>query len=106
MWKGSTHLGVGIATSGNKIVVVARYSPAGNFGRRYRENVLRQKPGGIFCFLAIYQHLLGIAFVVYLLDLLSRAENISSLFNFRMISKIFFEITTGILRSYYKSISP
>ncbi|XP_065065185.1 uncharacterized protein LOC135691294 isoform X1 [Rhopilema esculentum] len=45
VWKGSTHLGVGIATSGNKIVVVARYSPAGNFGRRYRENVLRQKPG-------------------------------------------------------------
>lgn len=46
MWKGSTRLGVGIATQGRMVVVVARYSPAGNFRGRYRENVLRQKSGG------------------------------------------------------------
>jgi len=45
VWKGSTKLGVGIATRGRMVVVVARYSPAGNFRGRYRENVLRQKSG-------------------------------------------------------------
>eukprot|EP00112_Aurelia_sp_Birch-Aquarium-sp1_P022647 Seg6460.2 transcript_id=Seg6460.2/GoldUCD/mRNA.D3Y31 product="Protein PRY1" protein_id=Seg6460.2/GoldUCD/D3Y31 len=45
VWKGSTRLGVGIATKGSKVVVVARYSPAGNFMRRFREHVHRQKPG-------------------------------------------------------------
>ena len=46
VWKGSTRLGVGIATRGSKVVVVARYSPAGNFMRRFKEHVHRQKPGG------------------------------------------------------------
>ena len=53
VWKGSTKLGVGIAKQGSTVVVVARYTPAGNFRGRYQENVQRRKPGGklIFTFL-------------------------------------------------------
>ena len=45
VWKGSTKLGVGIATRGSMVVVVARYSPAGNFMGRFAQNVFRQKSG-------------------------------------------------------------
>ncbi|XP_020613454.1 Golgi-associated plant pathogenesis-related protein 1-like [Orbicella faveolata] len=45
VWKGSTDLGIGVAT-GNKhgmkcTYIVARYRPAGNFMGRYQENVLK-----------------------------------------------------------------
>merc|ERR1712172_227372 len=39
VWKGSTEVGVGVALEGSKVVVVANYSPPGNFGGQYVENV-------------------------------------------------------------------
>jgi len=39
VWKGSTEVGVGVAQEGSKVVVVANYSPPGNFGGQYVENV-------------------------------------------------------------------
>ena len=46
IWKTTTKVGVGIAKRGNIVVVVARYTPQGNFMGRFGENVLRQKSGG------------------------------------------------------------
>merc|ERR1712158_242422 len=39
VWKGSTDVGVGVAQEGSKVVVVANYSPPGNFGGQYVANV-------------------------------------------------------------------
>merc|ERR1712037_806723 len=39
VWKGSTDVGVGVAQEGSKVVVVANYSPPGNFGGQYVDNV-------------------------------------------------------------------
>ena len=39
VWKASRKLGVGVATKNGKTFVVANYSPAGNFGNEYRQNV-------------------------------------------------------------------
>ncbi|XP_055606456.1 uncharacterized protein LOC129754419 [Uranotaenia lowii] len=41
VWKGSTKLGVGMATKGSNVVVVCNYDPPGNFTGRYRENVTK-----------------------------------------------------------------
>ena len=42
VWKSSQRLGVGIAynSAGTRVVVVARYSPPGNYANQYRANVL------------------------------------------------------------------
>ena len=47
IWKGTTKVGAAVVRRGNIVVVVARYTPAGNFMGRFKQNVLRQKPGGI-----------------------------------------------------------
>jgi len=39
VWKGSTEVGVGVAQEGSKVVVVANYSPPGNYGGQYVDNV-------------------------------------------------------------------
>merc|ERR1711942_474595 len=39
VWKGSTEVGVGVAQEGSKVVVVANYSPPGNYIGQYVENV-------------------------------------------------------------------
>merc|ERR1711971_303994 len=39
VWKGSTEVGVGVAQEGSKVVVVANYSPPGNFVGQYVDNV-------------------------------------------------------------------
>ncbi|KAK9882009.1 hypothetical protein WA026_018861 [Henosepilachna vigintioctopunctata] len=39
IWKSSKHLGVGIAKHKGSIIVVANYSPAGNFVKQFIENV-------------------------------------------------------------------
>ena len=39
MWAGSRVLGVGLATKGGKVIVVANYDPAGNVCGQYRDNV-------------------------------------------------------------------
>ncbi|XP_057290015.1 uncharacterized protein LOC130612678 [Hydractinia symbiolongicarpus] len=43
VWKSSTKLGVGVASKGRTVVVVARYTPQGNFLRRFEQNVMRLK---------------------------------------------------------------
>lgn len=42
VWKESTELGVGVATDGNKVMVVGQYSPAGNMSNAgyFEKNVL------------------------------------------------------------------
>merc|ERR1711963_667416 len=39
VWKGSTEVGVGVAQEGSKVVVVANYSPPGNYIGQYVDNV-------------------------------------------------------------------
>lgn len=39
IWKSSTKLGAAFARSGNQIIVVAHYAPAGNVIGQFRENV-------------------------------------------------------------------
>ena len=39
VWKASKMLGVGVATHGGRVIVVANYDPPGNFIGRYHENV-------------------------------------------------------------------
>merc|ERR1712130_883931 len=39
VWKGSTEVGVGVAQEGSKMVVVANYSPPGNYIGQYVDNV-------------------------------------------------------------------
>jgi hypothetical protein len=39
VWKASRGLGIGVETRNDKTYVVANYSPAGNFGNQYRQNV-------------------------------------------------------------------
>merc|ERR1712165_544107 len=39
VWKGSTDVGVGVAQEGSKVVVVANYSPPGNYGGQYVDDV-------------------------------------------------------------------
>merc|ERR1711936_93082 len=39
VWKGSTEVGVGVAQEGSKVVVVANYSPPGNYVGQYVDNV-------------------------------------------------------------------
>merc|ERR1712020_835546 len=39
VWKGSTDVGVAVAQEGSKVVVVANYSPPGNYGGQYVDNV-------------------------------------------------------------------
>lgn len=39
VWKASQQLGVGVATAGGRVVVVANYYPPGNFLGKYQENV-------------------------------------------------------------------
>ncbi|XP_054630104.1 Golgi-associated plant pathogenesis-related protein 1-like [Dunckerocampus dactyliophorus] len=48
VWKGSTQLGVGMATDGNKVIVVGQYRPSGNISvpQYYVENVLPQTERG------------------------------------------------------------
>ena len=41
VWKGSEQLGIGFATKGREIYVVANYYPAGNYIGQYKENVLK-----------------------------------------------------------------
>ena len=41
VWKGSEQLGIGFATKGKEIYVVANYYPAGNYIGQYKENVLK-----------------------------------------------------------------
>ncbi|XP_019716567.1 Golgi-associated plant pathogenesis-related protein 1-like isoform X2 [Hippocampus comes] len=47
VWKTSTELGVGMATDGNKVIVVGQYRPAGNISisQYFRENVLPRDGG-------------------------------------------------------------
>ena len=40
IWKNSTKFGVGIATSSNKVIVVAKYRTSGNIIGQYADNVL------------------------------------------------------------------
>ncbi|XP_036226227.2 Golgi-associated plant pathogenesis-related protein 1 [Bactrocera oleae] len=40
VWKGSKCLGVAMASSGNRIYVVANYDPPGNYNGEYSNNVL------------------------------------------------------------------
>ena len=44
VWKSSKNLGAGVAYSSDhtKLYVVARYSPRGNFGDQYDDNVLKK----------------------------------------------------------------
>merc|ERR1712223_1243944 len=39
VWKGSTEVGVGVGQKGSTVVVVANYSPAGNYIGQYVDNV-------------------------------------------------------------------
>ena len=39
VWKGSHAVGVGCGRHGNRLVVVANYSPPGNYAGRYHDNV-------------------------------------------------------------------
>merc|ERR1711963_13550 len=39
VWKGSTEVGVGVGQKGSNVVVVANYSPAGNYIGQYVDNV-------------------------------------------------------------------
>jgi len=46
VWKGTTRIGTGVATVpdarwGSRTVVVVNYSPPGNYGGQYEQNVLR-----------------------------------------------------------------
>ena len=45
VWKGSTEVGVGIATSGDNTWVVAKYWPSGNSLNQYTNNVGYRKSG-------------------------------------------------------------
>lgn len=40
VWKESTHVGMGVATRGNTVYIVANYLPAGNMVGHFHENVL------------------------------------------------------------------
>ena len=55
IWKGTTKVGAAVVKRGNIVVVVARYTPAGNFMGRFKQNVLRQKPGGIIMLIINWQ---------------------------------------------------
>lgn len=39
VWKDSKEMGVGMATKGGKCIVVANYTPAGNYIGMYQDNV-------------------------------------------------------------------
>merc|ERR1719186_1948420 len=39
VWKGSTEVGVGVAQEGSKVIVVANYSPPGNYIGQHADNV-------------------------------------------------------------------
>ncbi|XP_028513433.1 Golgi-associated plant pathogenesis-related protein 1 [Exaiptasia diaphana] len=43
VWKSTRRLGVGIAKNGGFIIIVARYSPPGNFIGAFRQNVGRPR---------------------------------------------------------------
>jgi len=43
VWKGSNQVGFGIATRGNKSIVVANYYPPGNIIGNFKQNVLRPR---------------------------------------------------------------
>ena len=45
VWKNSKNVGVGIATSGAKTWVVAKYTPSGNYVNQYTTNVGCRKSG-------------------------------------------------------------
>ena len=46
MWKSTTKVGVGIATSGDQTWIVAKYRPPGNVKQNYANNVGVRKEGG------------------------------------------------------------
>lgn len=39
VWRGTTHVGMGIAQTGNRRYIVANYHPPGNWAGQYRDNV-------------------------------------------------------------------
>uniref|UniRef100_A0A0N4Z578 SCP domain-containing protein n=1 Tax=Parastrongyloides trichosuri TaxID=131310 RepID=A0A0N4Z578_PARTI len=49
VWKASTSVGCGVASGKNGIFTVCQYKPPGNFGNKYKENVVKSKSGKPKC---------------------------------------------------------